>query len=67
MKLTKMFFQYLFNTKKDLRNSYFFFIIFKSFINIIIVYKFKNDVYYFELIIININFIIYNNTFYIIV
>ena len=44
-----------------------FFITFKSFINIIIIYKFKNDACYLESIIINIDFIIYNNTFCIIV
>ena len=44
-----------------------FFITFKSFINIIIVYKFKDNVYYLELIIMSVDFIICDNTFYIIV
>ena len=40
------------------------FIIFKSFINIIIVYKSGNGVYHPELIIMNVDFIIYDSTFY---
>ena len=53
--------------KKSLKSLCFFFITFKSFANIIIIYKFKNDACHLELIKININFIIYDNTFYIIV
>ena len=43
------------------------FITFKSFINIIIVYKSEDDACHLELIIINVDFIIYDNTFCIIV